>query len=376
MHTRKLGIIVSHPIQYYAPLFRYLAIYVDLEVFYGYAPTPEQVGRVGFGVDVTWGVDLLHGYPHRFLHNIAQEPSSSYFRGIDTPDVGASLQASGVTHVLIMGWQLKSYWQAFIESRRKNIPVAVRGDSNLNPKEPTSKRLLRRCLYPLFLRRYTRIFYVGARNREYLLYNGAQPNKLLFAPHAVDQSIWSIGAEPKRQTSTVMFVWVAKFIAIKRPQDVIVSFKQAMRLDHAIELLMVGAGELADSCKRMAEDEIRIRFLGFKNQKELRDVYASADCLILTSDHETWGLVVNEAMAVGLPVIASDTCGCVDDLVDEGRTGYSYRSGDTVELTRLILKMADTLRQNRNHFCPHIAEKNTIYSFATNLRAIQEFMDA
>src|SRR4030095_2671554 len=72
-----------------------------------------------------------------------------------------------------------------------------------------------------------------------------------------------------------------------------------------------------------------VTIAGFVNQRALPDWYASADTLVLPSDsRETWGLVVNEAMAAGLPVIVSNAAGCSVDLVRERDNGFTYPCGD------------------------------------------------
>jgi glycosyltransferase involved in cell wall biosynthesis len=88
-----------------------------------------------------------------------------------------------------------------------------------------------------------------------------------------------------------------------------------------------------------------VEFVGFKNQQELPAYLAGADCLALPSDGtETWGLIVNEAMACGTPAIVSTACGCEPDLIVEGETGYSFPLGDTHALAdrlRLFIQNKD-----------------------------------
>lgn len=372
----KLGIVVSHPIQYYTPLFRFLARHIDMEVFYCFRPTAQQVGQSGFGIALDWGIDLLEGHPYRFINNVAAKPSTDNFSGIDTPDIGAELASAKVTHVLVMGWQLKSYWQTFAYCLRHGIPVGVRGDSQINHAEPRIKSIVRSMIYPLFLRRYRKIFYVGKRNKQYLLKNGARPAQLLFSPHAVDRDFWKPKGTGLHDNSVLRFLWVAKFIPKKRPQDAIRAFREALKKRANMELLMVGTGELLQDCRSLAAEEPRIQFLGFRNQLELREIYGAGDCLLLTSDAgETWGLVVNEAMSMGLPAIVSNTCGCSEDLVSNGKTGFSYQLADIVELTNHILQVADILLRDRTYFIPYLEEKLSQYSFAGTLDAVEKFIN-
>ena len=102
---------------------------------------------------------------------------------------------------------------------------------------------------------------------------------------------------------------------------------------------LAGSGKLESDCKNFTKKNnlTNINFLGFKNQKELRKIYSKNDFLIITSKYETWGLVINEAMASGLPVIGSRNCGATHDLVKNNTNGYVYKNFN--DLTKIILKI-------------------------------------
>src|SRR5690606_29797429 len=134
----------------------------------------------------------------------------------------------------------------------------------------------------------------------------------------------------------------------KRPGDLVEALAAARREDPGLHVLMVGSGVLEETLRRQAARlHVPVHFLGFRNQSELPSCYAAADCLVLPSDgRETWGLVVNEAMACGLPAIVSDAVGCADDLIDAD-TGLTVPVGDTAALARALLVMARRLRTHR-----------------------------
>jgi glycosyltransferase involved in cell wall biosynthesis len=91
----------------------------------------------------------------------------------------------------------------------------------------------------------------------------------------------------------------------------------------------------------VAAEGLPVSFAGFLNQSQIAAAYAATDCLVLASDHgETWGLVVNEAMACGLPAVVSDLVGCAEDLVEPGVTGLCYPCGDTAALATCLAAMA------------------------------------
>lgn len=369
MDSTKLGIVVSHPIQYYAPLFRTLAKEIDLKVFYCHNPSAKEIGNSGFGKSFDWDVDLLSGYEYEFVENVAESPSVSDYHGSDCPTIGESIQASGITHVVVFGWYLKALRQSLDFCNKNKIPIACRGDSQLNPDQVWYKRLIKKIYYPFFLNRYDAFLYVGKRNKQYLRHYGVKDHKLIFSPHAVDQQFWK---GQKLTQDKFTFIWVAKFIEKKRPKDVIRAFQKVEQENTVLK--MVGSGPLMKECQRMAENDERIEFLGFKNQTELRKEYLKSDALILSSNYEeTWGLVVNEAFAAGVPAIVSEACGCSADLLTDDLAVLKY---NPKELEGLYDKMMGVLMGNfkTNQFQDRIMEKNEIYSYQSNLRSFKHFI--
>ena len=375
---KRLAIIVSHPIQYYAPLFTYLSKSMTLKVFYGFQPNPEQQGEEGFGEAFKWDLDLLKGYAYEFVENVSSQPSSAKFNGCDTPIIGERIHAFEASHVICFGWHLKMFRQALSYCKSYNIPVAVRGDSQIDPNQIWYKRLLKRVYYPFFLNQFDCFLSVGKRNQEYLRLHGVPEEKIIFSPHAVDQDFWKVELVPEEDK--FKFIWVAKFIGKKRPKDVIIAFTKLLsdypEFRNKLELKMVGTGELLNQCKKMASDIEQVKFLGFKNQKALRNEYANSDCLVLTSDYrETWGLVVNEAFAAGIPAIVSEACGCGPDLIDQF-TGLIYPTADIEALAAAMFQMlkreSDSEFQKKGTF--GLQKKNEMYSFERNVNSFQEFI--
>jgi glycosyltransferase involved in cell wall biosynthesis len=135
-----------------------------------------------------------------------------------------------------------------------------------------------------------------------------------------------------------VLVFAAKFIDKKHPLELLHSFARFVAGGGRAHLLMVGSGELHPACQAFAtEHKLPVTFTGFLNQSHIADAYLAADCLVLPSDAgETWGLVVNEAMACGRPAIVSSLVGCAADLIAPRETGDVFRYGDWGELTRIL----------------------------------------
>ena len=362
----KLAIVSTHPIQYYSPWFRHLAEQGEslseglclskgqsssfsFEVFYAHKQTAKGQAGAGFGVEFEWDVPLLEEYPYRFLKNVSRRPSTDTFEGCDCPEIGAILKKEGFTHLLCIGWYTKVFWQAIWAAKKAGIRTLSRGDSQLGMQSSLVKRWIKEIVYRPMLRAFDAHLYVGQRNREYLNHYGVMDARLFFSPHFVDNEWWSgrardsgvkgfKGSGSSKAEKSVKFLFAGKFILKKRVMDLL---EAASGVPEA-RVVLVGDGPLRGQLEeRAARPDLkeRVEFAGFKNQQELPAYLAAADCLVLPSDGtETWGLIVNEAMACGTPAIVSTACGCQPDLIVEGETGYSFKLGD-------VHGLADCLRR-------------------------------
>lgn len=351
----KLGILETHPIQYKVPWFRGLSACDDIEVcvYYCMLPDREQQGT-GFGVSFEWDIPLLEGYPYEVLENVAARPSLTGFRGCDTPAVRRLVREGRFDAFIVNGWVAKSCLQLLAACRRARVPCIVRGESNTMRPRAGWKRLLHRTL----LRRYAAALTIGKANRDFYLRNGVPQERLFPAPYCVDNERFSAAAGEQRQQRDALrsdwsiprdacvFLFCGKLEPKKRPLDLVLSLDRVVsrrdvrRTD--IHVLIAGAGPLLDACRReAAERDLPVSFAGFLNQGEVPKAYAASDCLVLPSDAgETWGLVVNEAMACGLPCIVSDRVGCGPDLVEEKVTGLRFALGDEAVLADCLSTMA------------------------------------
>jgi glycosyltransferase involved in cell wall biosynthesis len=139
----------------------------------------------------------------------------------------------------------------------------------------------------------------------------------------------------------VVILFSAKLQSWKRPFDLLQAFAKAM-ITNAL-LVFVGEGPLKEQLESEANVlgvARRVRFLGFVNQGMLPSVYRSADLMVLPSEYEPFGVVVNEAMCCGCPVVASDRVGAARDLVAPTEAGFVYRCGDTEALAAILRRVA------------------------------------
>lgn len=341
----RLAILTSHPIQYYAPLFRELARRLDLHVFFAHRATPQQQASAGFDTAFEWDVDLASGYPSTFLRNVAQNPATDRFSGCDTPEIASQLRAGRFDSLLVLGWHLKCFIQAIVAAKRQGLPVMVRGDSHLGTPRSVVKMAAKEIAYPPFLRLFDAALYVGQHSRAYYEHYRYPAKRLFFSPHCVDTSWFAAQATSQARAQlraqygigedAKVLLFAGKLIALKRPFDLIAAAARCRAA--AIEIMVAGAGELeAEMTKAARTLGVPLHLLGFRNQSEMPSAYAAADALVLPSSQETWGLVANEALACGRPIIVSDACGCAPDLAAAGAAGRVFAMGDIAALAAAI----------------------------------------
>ena len=355
--SRRLGILVSHPVQYYTPWFRHLAKRLTIEVFYAHRQDASAQARAGFGVEFDWDTPLLEGYPYRWLTNRARHPSVRTFNGCDTPELYHLLHAAQFDAFMVFGWNYKSAIQAIRACWQHNIPVLMRSDSQLQTPRSWLTSVVKFLPYRYFLPRLGTHLYVGQRNKDYLQHYGVAGDQLFFTPHFVDSTFFARHAEEAETAGLPLqmrsefgiphdaFVWlyVGKFIAKKRPADILRACLEVFSTPQGanVHVLIAGDGPLRTALELMARPHRqRIHFAGFRNQTQMPAVYRASNALILPSDgRETWGLVVNEAAACGVPALVSDAAGCGPDLIEPGRTGCTYPVGDIRALVRHMLAL-------------------------------------
>ncbi|MFO1095501.1 MAG: glycosyltransferase family 4 protein [Planctomycetaceae bacterium] len=281
------------------------------------------------------------------LENVAGEPGVTHFRGCDTPGIREVLRRRQLDALAVNGWVVKSCLQGLSACRKLGIPCLVRGEANLLRRRAWWKSVAHRRL----LRRYAAALYIGAANKAFYEQHGIPQSRLFPAPYCVENDRfrrcaehWAGRSDELRRrwgipADVVCFVFAAKFIDKKHPLELLQSFAQAVAAGSRVHLLMVGDGALRPACEAFAANQrLPVTFTGFLNQTQIAEAYQAGDCLVLPSDAgETWGLVVNEAMACGRPAIVSSLVGCAADLIVPGATGAVFTYGDWGALAGLLV---------------------------------------
>jgi glycosyltransferase involved in cell wall biosynthesis len=327
----RLAFIVSHPIQYYAPLHQRLARRNDIEikVFFTWHNGGVAVEDRGFARTVAWDIPLTDGYAFERVPNRARDPGTHHFFGLHNPSLVAQVCAWHPDAVHVTGWGWLSHVLALRAFHARGIPVLFRGDSHLLDDAGTSmRRLAKQALLRRVFTWPATFLVVGEANRRYYEAFGVEAERLYPCPHSIDVGRFNApGAELEREAATWrraleipsdrgVVLFAGKFEPKKRPLELMRAML-ALPRGRAI-LIMLGGGELEPAVRTLAaSDPERFRVLPFENQRRMPVVYRLADLFVLPSAHgESWGLAVNEAMACGRAVLVSDRVGCAADAVD------------------------------------------------------------
>lgn len=345
---KKLAIITSHPIQYYAPWFRHLAALSDLSirVFYLWDFGITQKADHGFQQAIQWDIPLLTGYEHEFVPNLSKRPGTNHFWGLYNPSLLSQVRAYAPDAVLLMNYNYASLYQFLVSWR--DTPILFRGDSHRLFPEHSLKAWLRQQWIRQIFRRFDGVLYVGKANYDYFRHHGVSADRLFFAPHAIDNDRF-ISQRPTAQKEAQQWkqelgipadhrviLFAGKLIPKKRPNDLLAAFLQA-KLPNT-SLLFVGSGELEPDLRSQAASHNHIFFAPFQNQSLMPRTYAIADVFVLPSygGGETWGLAINEAMCLAKPVIVSNHVGCASNLVEPGENGWIFPAGDVEALKHCL----------------------------------------
>lgn len=382
-----LAILTTHPIQYQVPLWKALAQEgkVPFEVWYLSNHGTQASYDTEFKHTFAWDLDMLSGYQYRFL-SVNENASVNQFWKLRIEESLTHLfRENQVKALWIQGWQVFAYWQSVWSAYQNGIPVWLRAETNDLHRSHWAKQIPRRLLLCELFRRMSYFFYIGTANHRFYQNFGVPAAKLVSAPYCVDnqrfmQAAQQVSKERKtlRQNwsiaeGSVCLLFCGKFIPKKRPGDIFSAIARLLDLDSSnkvkprLHVLMVGDGELRTTLEEKAT-QLNMRFgrqvvtfAGFLNQTEIINAYVAADYLILPSDAgETWGLVVNEALACGRPAIVSHLCGCAEDLARPLGDEFVYECGNVTNLAQNLQKIMSSTLIPSQAVCQALVEQHNI----------------
>ena len=246
--------------------------------------------------------------------------------------------------VVISGYSEPGMLFALLWSIFHNRPTILLSPSKEDDK---SRKWWKEKLKVFIVQKYTSALVGGKAHKEYLIKLGIPEKGIFLGYNVVGNNIFhpdNIFHLPNPLTKPYLFA-INRFVTKKNLTLLIDAYAEYQKIkgDLSWNLVLSGDGKLRPQIEKQIDTLNLTNFIhlpGFLQQEELLHYFAHANCFVHASIQEQWGLVVNEAMAAGLPVIVSNRCGCFEDLVIEGVNGFGFDPENQQELTQLILKMS------------------------------------
>ncbi len=365
----KVAIVAPTCFYYQVPLFRALAAHARIELMVYFCSDEALRGTdvpAKYQSKGDWGIeeDLLEGYAHKFLRNYS--PIPSYLRvgvGLINFGIWREIRNSKPDAVVLMSWMNPTWWLAALACWYSKIPLLFLTDQNvqrdlagLRPKIWAKRLVLGRFLFPAS----AGFLCAGTSNRQFYRYHGVPENKMV--PFAFS---WGYGSliqgsgglnAHKKQARAQLGIDENKSVILfcgrlSEEKNALLLLQAYEKIDSSNSaLIFVGDGKLKPALEDYAANHKldSVRFLGFQNRRNISRYYSVADFLILPSRRETWGIVVNEALCFGLPVITSDQVGASQDLVVHGYNGFQFPSGDAAALAGYIEQLVGLSQEERS----------------------------
>jgi len=281
-----------------------------------------------------------------------------------------ALRQASPQAILCGGYNYIASWQALMWAHFRNIPFLLWSESNRY--DARSGHAIVEVLKAEFIQNCDGFVVPGRSAEEYLVAHNIRQNRIFTAPNAVDNDLFCSLAEVARQGATALrreldlpnryILFVGRLVPEKGVFELLQAYAT---LDHDLRrqvgLVFVGDGACRAELQKQASTltEGTIKFPGFAQREQLPAYYALAEMLVLPTYTDTWGLVVNEAMACGLPVIVSRVAGCVSDLIQEKQTGWVIEPKDVSSLKSAMVNLAtrpDLCANMGAHARQHIAQ--------------------
>jgi glycosyltransferase involved in cell wall biosynthesis len=336
----RIAFLLERPSQFDAPLFRHAARDPEhsFEAWFtavdpgGLAPDPE------LGRPVDWGFDRLAGYRWRPAPS-PRELARFAGSGGSRPDL-----------VIVNGWTRRRYLSTTRAARRLGVPTALRIDRVLFPGEPPPGAVRRLLVGTLLARRFDLFLTTGSLGTAFLAGTGVDARRIGRFPYAVDHEEFArraLGA--RRDRAQRREAWgaapgdrivlaLAKFSEREAPWDLLAAASRPAPVP--IRWVLAGDGpERARFVSELARRGLdQVVLPGYVPYPELPSVYAAADLFVHPAREERWGVSIAEALACGLPVVASDRVGAAHDLIERGGNGDLYRAGEAEELSAVLVR--------------------------------------
>ena len=355
---RRVAFLNTHPIQYFAPMYKELNRADDLSVTALYlSDFSVRGGRDrAFDREVKWDLDLLEGYEARFVAGAERRGEPGAFMSVIAPSVWGEVRRGRYDALIVHGHTPAANLIAVGAAKATGTSVFIRCETHLGLRRSQAKTALRKPLIGGLYRMLDGVLAIGAANAAFYRAIGIPDRQIFAMPYTVDNARYMADAKLQAderveirgdlgvEDNSPIILYVAKLQRRKRPDDLIRAAHRLEQMGAPFHLVLVGSGEMEPELRALVEQlKLRtVRFAGFVNQTRLPKIYGASDVFVLPSEDEPWGLAVNEAMCASLPIVASREIGCAPDLVHGGRNGRLFNCGDIAALADALAGLAQS----------------------------------
>ena len=281
--------------------------------------------------------------------------------------------------ILIPGYHYIEFWGILFAALITKKRIGLFGDSTLNDHP---QNLLKGLFKRLFISCCDFYMCYGIRSRENLIHYGANKCRIFYRRQSAAlpnnynlQNAFNSRLQLRASKESPRFLYVGRLSKEKGIHILLKAFSNAKKALPLSKLILIGEGDLKSELKKNADDlsiSGDVEFLGSKSEEDLYNEYSKATCLVLPSNSEPWGLVVNEALSYGCPVIASSNCGCVPELVENHDHGLVFIAGNLKDLQAKLEQAPVTFNNNKD-----IANSAlSLIAYFTPRRAAKEILNA
>lgn len=391
----KIAIISPVPFYYHIPFYKSLSkdpsvslsvIYCSKETLYG-----QDINRMynspGHIVDQD---SLLSGYNYKFLKNYSPMPSfMNWPFGLMNFGVWKEIRKGNYDAVILQSWTNLTWWIAFFACILFKTSVLFMTDSNVSAEIDKSnfKKTIRKIILGKMLFKKVGGFLTsGTANEQFYRYYGVTDSEMVRVPFSwgYDELLKEgdvlikkrniLRKEYKIQDDDFVFLYVGRLSPEKDVETLLLAYNN-IDSNRSVKLIMVGDGPIRDNIeKKIKEMGIRnISILGFQKRDSIFNYYVISDALVLPSKSETWGIVVNEAMCYGLPIIASDKVGAAVDLIKEGLNGFVFKTGDYMDLFNKMNNLIFLSNEKITGF--RMASRDIITKWVNSIKPVEQIIN-
>lgn len=391
----KIAIIAPVPFYYHTPLYRKLndSNEIDLIIYYCSDETLSGIDikkMYGTNSRIITEDNLLSGYKHKFIRNFSFQPS--YLKwpfGLMNFGVWQEIKKNKYDIVILQSWSNITWWVAFLACLVFKTPVFFMTDANIlsYASRPTWKKKIKEVILgKILFKKASGFFVAGKANAQFYRYYGVPEKKLVSLPFSWGyEELLEKEEKSERDRDQLragfniakddfVILYVGRLSEEKSPLDILDAYDNIK--SEKKKLFIVGSGPLTKQFERRIEElgVKQVYLMGFQPREKTFDFYKASNILVLPSRDETWGIVVNEALCFGLPVIASNRVAAAVEFIKNDYNGFIYDFGDTNQIARYIERFIELDPEKRMLFSKRAKEE--IRHWVEDINASQQIIKA